>query len=297
MAEKPIFTFQDDNEDQAEVHQTEAGVIVAQVAGTPKKRPARSNTGTDDEVQVIDTLSPTMKKIKLSEENLKDFIRQQRASSEAAIKEAIEAHKVETQVFIKDEISKHVIDLNQELERTKDVLEVNCDIATRQVATRTQHQMGKLRRFVKELKPLIVKALDEHRKDMAYFSDQEERINSIIEQVNFSQYATDVIVDNNNKGIVMKINEICLSLREGFRKIQESMEEHADRRDETIYTLETIIGSLDDLKINKMNTGDPIPVYDSSLKEHDVETDNFDNDGPSKVAEALNTDPSMTEEG
>ena len=212
-------------------------------------------------------MTPTMKKIKISEDNIKDFIQQQRASSEAAIKEAIEAHKAETKDFIKEQISKHVIDLNQELERTKDVLEVNCDIATRQVATRTQHQMGKLRRFVKELKPLIVKALDEHRKDMAYFSDQEERINSIIEQVNFSQYATDVIVDNNNKGIVMKINEICLSLREGFRKIQESMEEHADRRDETIYTLETIIGSLDDLK-----------------------TDNFDNDGPSKVAEALNTE-------
>ena len=297
MAEKQSFTYQDDNEAQAEVHQTEAGVIVAHVSGTPKKRPARSNTGTDDEVQVIDTLTPTMKKIKLSEENLKDFIRQERAASEAAIKDAIEAHKAETQVFIKDEISKHIIDLNQELERTKDTLEVNCDIATRQVATRTQHQMGKLRRFVKDMKPLIVKALNEHRKDMAYFTDQEERINSIIEQVNFSQYATDTIVDNNNRGIVMKINEICLSLREGFKKIQEHMEEHADRRNETIYTLETIIGSLDDLSINQMSTGEPIPVYDASLKEHDVVTDNFENDGPSKVAEALNADPTMTEEG
>ena len=179
MAAKQNFTFKDDNEEQAVVHQTEAGVIVAQVAGTPKKRPARSNIGTDDEVQVVDTMTPTMKKIKISEDNIKDFIQQQRASSEAAIKEAIEAHKAETKDFIKEQISKHVIDLKQELERTKDV----------------------------------------------------------------------------------------------------------------------IIGSLDDLKINKMNVGDPIPEYDSSLKEHDVKTDNFDHDGPSKVAEALNTDPSMTEEG
>ena len=104
-------------------------------------------------------------------------------------------------------------------------------------------------------------------------------------------------MDNNNRGIVLKINELCLSLRQGFSKIQESMEEHADRRNETIYTLETIVGSLDDLKINQMNVGAPIPEYDSSLKEHNVEFDNFAQDGPSKVAEALNTDPSMTEEG
>ena len=144
----------------------------------------------------------------------------------------------------------------------REFLMSECDQANKRTHAVFQKRLGRIRKFCTQLKPILKRAHEGINEEADKVEDLQVKVGELIDEIKYKTYETNVKADSILFDLQKKCNELALSIREGYRKISDYFDETNPNCSEAAYTLQLIADELDDVQLNKMETGSPNPAYD-----------------------------------